>query len=259
MAEKAVWDEDLLELELGELVDLDFSMDDFGLEFDFEEPHDDEELEVEKENARANTGKQYNLQYVDELDVEGFYQMPTIEAVDHVPTDLMGFNYMLNTPNHEAGIHFYLDDYQFERIWQRPEFYIEKLMPFDCVLSPDFSLYMDMPIAMKVWNVYRSRLIGQMCQRAGLVVIPTVSWAEADTFEFCFDGLPLHGTLSVSTIGVKREEAAFEIWRNGMDAMIERLEPIRLIVYGGKLEYDYGDVEVIYFENAVTERMKRGK
>ncbi|MGQ7551471.1 DUF4417 domain-containing protein, partial [Streptococcus suis] len=42
--------------------------------------------------------------------------------------------------------------YQFERIWQRPEFYIEKLTEFDCVLTPDFSLYQDMPIAMQIWN-----------------------------------------------------------------------------------------------------------
>jgi hypothetical protein len=34
---------------------------------------------------------------------------------------------------------------------------------------------------------------------------------------------------------------------------------MRLIVYGGKIEFDYDDVEVIYIENAVTERMKEGE
>ena len=44
-------------------------------------------------------------------------------------------------------------------------------------MRPDFSLYLDMPMAMKIWNVYRSRLIGQMMQDADIVVIPTLSWA----------------------------------------------------------------------------------
>ncbi|MGQ7329867.1 DUF4417 domain-containing protein, partial [Streptococcus suis] len=80
----------------------------------------------------------------------------------------------------------------------------EKLTEFDCVLTPDFSLYQDMPIAMQIWNVYRSRLIGQMMQNYGCTVIPTVSWSRHESFVFCFDGLPRNATLAVSTIGVKK-------------------------------------------------------
>lgn len=40
--------------------------------------------------------------------------------------------------------------------------------------------------------------------------------------------------------------------------MIELLKPKRLLVYGGKIEYDYGDIEVYYFENETTERLKHG-
>lgn len=53
----------------------------------------------------------------------------------------------------------FIDDYQFERIWNTPERYVNVLKQYDCVLTPDFSLYMDMPRAMKVWNIYRSRSI----------------------------------------------------------------------------------------------------
>lgn len=128
-----------------------------------------------------------------------------------------------------------------------------------CVLTPDFSLYIDMPVAMQVWNVYRSRLVGQLMQRYGFTVIPTVSWAYSDSFSFCFDGLPEGATLAISTIGVKQNEEQFEIWRDGMDVMIELLKPKRLIVYGGAVEYDYGDIEIYYFENETTERLKNGR
>jgi len=31
------------------------------------------------------------------------------------------------------------------------------LAKYDCVLTPDFSTYTDMPTPMKLWNIYRSR------------------------------------------------------------------------------------------------------
>ena len=38
--------------------------------------------------------------------------------------------------------------------------------------------------------------------------------------------------------------------------MIRRLKPETLLVYGGEVEYDYGDTKVVYDENKVTERMR---
>lgn len=126
-------------------------------------------------------------------------------------------------------------------------------------MTPDFSLYLDMPYSMKIWNVFRSRLIGQMCQDAGLAVVPTVSWAEPETFDFCFDGLPEKSTLSISTIGVKNSPEAMQIWRDGVTELIKRKKPKTLLVYGGKVDFDYGKTKVLYFANAVTERMKNAK
>lgn len=216
------------------------------------------EEEEEKEFHRETTINQYNLDLFDQTKTEGRFEMPVLDPVDHVPKKLQGFNYVLNKPDYEASVHFFLDDYQFERIWQRPEYYIEKLGEFDCVLTPDFSLYIDMPVAMQVWNIYRSRLIGQIMQRYGYTVIPTVSWAYSDSFSFCFDGLPEGATLAISTIGIKQNKEQLKIWLDGVDAMIELLKPKRLLVYGGAVEYDYGDIEVYYFENETTERLKHG-
>lgn len=248
-AELAEWDFDKLDKELEEILNID--MEDFG--FEFEDELDDDGYYGDE---RERTYSEYNLSAFNEDETEGFYQMPVLKPCDYVPTDIKSFNYMLSAKEFNFGIHFYCDDYQFERIWNRPEFYIEKLHDFQCAFTPDFSLYLDMPMAMKIWNVYRSRLIGQMMQRDGLKVIPTVSWAEPETFEFCFDGLPHDATLSVSTIGIKKDPEAMNIWRMGMDEMIERLTPKRLLIYGGKVDYDYGDIKVKYYENATVERMK---
>lgn len=209
-----------------------------------------------KANERERTLKEYNLDLFNPYSCEGKYDMPIIENDNYIPKDLIGFNYALSSLNTNVGIHFYLDDYQFERLWNNPEDYIELLSEFDCILSPDFSLYMEMPKAMKIWNVYRSRLIGQYYQQQGIKVIPTISWAEKETYDFCFDGIPKGSIVSVSTIGVKRDGELFEIWKNGMDKMIEVIEPKAILVYGGKLDYDFKNIRVIYYDNKVTSKFK---
>lgn len=253
VSEKAEWDYDLL---IDELKDIDIDMVDFGFDIETSIEVENEFEEEFKVNERERTNQAYNLELFDEYNCEGKYQMPIIQNDNYIPSDLIGFNYAKTNENKKTGIHFYLDDYQFERIWNNPSDYVEILADYECILSPDFSLYLDMPIAMKIWNIYRSRLIGQYYQSCGIKVIPTISWAEEETFEFCFDGIPKGSIVSISTIGVKRDKDALEIWKKGMDAMIEHIKPSTILLYGGKLDYNYGDIKVIYYDNKVTEKMK---
>ena len=248
------FDEELLKIELEGITDIDMS--DFG----FELP---EELElpepIEKEHHRETTNKHYNLDIIDISRVDGYYEMPTIKKTDHIPKELIGFNYMLTSDNKEAGLHCFIDDYQFERLWSRPADYLDKIKEYDCFLTPDFSLYMDMPYAMKLWNVFRSRLIGQYMQDNGVTVIPTISWAEPKTFQFAFDGIEKGSVVAVSTIGVKKSEYSHDIWTRGMDAMIRLIQPSVILEYGGEVGYDYGNIKVVRFKNQVTERMREEK
>lgn len=249
-AELSEWDFENLKLEADEL----------GLDLDIAFP----EIEIDTENAADDDGVDeawrttdaYNLGEYDETDIDGWFQMPKLSKCHFIPEDLIGFNYVMTSNEYSSGVHFYIDDYQFERIWNRPEFYLEKCSEFSCILTPDFSLYTEMPRAMKIWNTYRSRLIGQIAQRMGMKVIPTVSWCEPETFKFCFDGLPKDSVLSISTIGVKRDEANFTLWKQGVDEMLARLTPKALLLYGGMVDYDFGKTKLVTYENHVTERMK---
>ena len=245
------FDDEILFDELNDILDID--MTDFGFDID--------KIDLFKENERHKTNDAYNLDLVDfENSTNDFWQMPVIQNDNFIPNDIIGFNYAKSSKEHNVGIHFYLDDYQFERIWNKPEDYIDILKQYECIFSPDFSLYLDMPMPMKIWNIYRSRQIGQYYQQQGIKVIPTISWAEKETFEFAFKGIPKGSIVSISTIGVKRNKEALKIWQDGMDAMIEEIEPSTILVYGGKLDYDYGNIKVIYYENQVTERMiKNGR
>ena len=244
------FDFDLLSEELDNIIDIDMSDFDFYIEKE----------EKVKQNERHRTNDAYNLDLIDiDNSTNDFWQMPIIKNDNYIPKELIGFNYAKSSKNKNAGIHFYLDDYQFERIWNNPDDYTQILGEYDCILSPDFSLYLDMPMPMKIWNVYRSRQIGQYYQSMGIKVIPTLSWAEEETFKFAFKGIEKGSVVSVSTIGVKKNEEALQIWKDGMDAMIKEIEPSTILVYGGELEYDYKNIQVLYFENKVTEKMIKGE
>ena len=84
--------------------------------------------------------------------------------------------------------------------------------------------------------------MGAFYQSKGIKVIPTISWAEKETFEFCFQGIPKGSVVSVSTIGVKEDKNALRIWNEGMTEMIKRIEPSAILVYGGALDFDYGSI-----------------
>lgn len=245
------FDTKLLNEELFNIDNIDMSDFDFKIDFD----------DIFKENERHRTNDTYNLDLIDiENSSNNFWQMPIIKNNNFIPDKLIGFNYAKTSKEKNVGIHFYLDDYQFERLWNNPEEYADILKQYECILSPDFSLYMDMPIPMKIWNIYRSRQIGQYYQNQGIKVIPTLSWAEPETFKFCFEGIPQGSIVSISTIGVKKNKEALKIWKQGVDELIKQIKPSTILIYGGKLDYDYGNIKVIYYENQVTERMiKNGR
>lgn len=77
----------------------------------------------------------------------------------------------------DRWFHFFEDDYQFERIWNRPDSYLMLLKKFEGGISTDFSMYLDMPKAQQIWNCWRNRVMAYWMQRNGINVIPNACWA----------------------------------------------------------------------------------
>ena len=249
LSEFGSWDKELVQIELESLGDIGYLEElEFSLpEVDLKDYYGDE---------RERTNNAYNLGIAHETEMTSdFWQMPKIKREEVTPSRLVGFNYAKTSKDKRAGIHFFIDDYQFERVWNYPEKYISVLKDFECILTPDFSLYMDMPMPMKIWNVYRSRQIGAFYQSKGLKVIPTISWAEPETYCFCFEGVEEGGLVAVSTLGIKNKNS-IEIFNDGIRAMIERLSPSKILEYGGNVGTDYQGVEVVRFSNEVLDKWK---
>lgn len=57
----------------------------------------------------------------------GEYDIPIIEPTKITENNFIGFNEVLSSKQNNCGVHFFLDDYQFQRLWNTPDRYIERL------------------------------------------------------------------------------------------------------------------------------------
>lgn len=89
---------------------------------------------------RLRTDDAYNLREVNASHCAGPLDMPVIEPVDFTPTALLPFNYAKTAEEKAQTLHFFIDDYQFERLWASPAKYLDLALSFEAVLTPDFSL-----------------------------------------------------------------------------------------------------------------------
>lgn len=178
-----------------------------------------------------------NLSYA-QFDGVGEFDIPEmlpthIDNLDSIP--IQGFNFALKETHPEkVGVHFFLHDYQFERVWKYPDRYVDVLRKFAYVLSPDFSPYVDMPKALQIYNVYRNRWCGRYWQENGIKVIPTFTMGDADLFKVFCDGIPKHSTIAISTMGEGRwgEFRDIKAW---WSTIMWKLQPDTILLYGKDL------------------------
>lgn len=164
----------------------------------------------------------------------GAFDIPQIDPVRYEGgCEFIGFNYAVGCKQREnKAVHFFLDDYQFNRLWTNIDRYVPVLSQFQYVLSPDFSTYTDFPKALQIYNHYRKHWVAAYLQDYGVKVIPTISWSTPDSFEWCFDGEPVGGTVAVSSVGCMKNAEAKRLFAEGYEEMVRRLQPEKIIFYG---------------------------
>ena len=235
------FDADLLQLEIDGLEDVD--MTDFGFEFV------DEWLEHEK-NAETTQERVEKILNLDKASYPGAgdYDIPIIKPVYSLPPirEWIGFNYVLSDDDPKGkAVHFFIDDYQFERIWNDPDKYVDKLRQYACVATPDFSPYADMPLACQLFNHYRKHWVGAFLQANGVTVIPTIRASRDErSLKWYLDGEPHGGAVLISSMWTAEEDAKDYFLRE-YSMMVDALKPSRIFVYGNAVDELDGKVEYI--------------
>lgn len=173
----------------------------------------------------------------------GQYSIPEIEPTQFDNAEFVGFNYARGAKGAESkAVHFFLDDYQFTRVWTDPDRYIPMLQRFKYVLTPDFSLYTDFPKPLQIYNHYRKHWLGAYWQMHGINVIPTIGWSDRESFEWCFDGEPTHSVVAVSSVGTQVKKEARQQFLEGYLEMMGLLHPEQIIFYGKVPEECKGNI-----------------
>ena len=166
----------------------------------------------------------------------GKYDIPRVLPMEvEQPVEMIGFNFAAKYrhPEH-VGIHFFLKDYQFSRLWTSPEMYTNMLRRFRFVCTPDFSMYTDFPLALQINSHYRKHWLGAYWQSKGITVIPTICWSDERSFEWCFDGEPEKSTVAVSSVGTQLNERSKSLFLLGYQQMMSRLQP-KMVLFHGRI------------------------
>lgn len=176
---------------------------------------------------------------------DGYYDIPFIpQNSDLYINNLLPYD-KTNKHIYKNGevVHFYLDDQKFDGpkgIWNgllndksfKHGFDLSRFDGASAIITPDFSLYLDMPRVMQIWNVYRSRAIGYYLTTLGYKVIPNVRWTDDESYEFAFAGLYEGQVVAIGTLGCSKNSIDKLLLINGFIEMIKRIKPAKVIIYG---------------------------
>ncbi len=191
---------------------------------------------------------------------KGKLQMPVIPKFQIQSDDfndllLIGFDKISanDTEHFNRMVHFSLYDYKFERVWKKPNVDLEKLKCYRAVLSPDFSMYIEMAPVLQLYNTFRNRWCGAYFASKEIRVIPTVSWGDENTFEFCFDGIEKGSTVAVSTYMVSEHDNRQdqkEFFLKGYNEMLRRIEPEKIICYNTPFPEMQGNIVFVDYDRS---------
>ena len=187
----------------------------------------------------------------------GEFNIPVIPKSDFSEEDLenlllIGFDWAKNDrKNLNRMVHFFLYDYKFEKIWQHPDDYVDKLKDYKGVLSPDFSMYLEMNRTLQLYNTFRNRWCGAYLASKGIKVIPTINWGNEDTFDFCFEGVPKGSIVAVSTYMVQEHNNHADqkdFFLKGYNEMLRRIQPAKIICYSQPFPEMEGEIIPVDYE-----------
>ena len=192
--------------------------------------------------------------YIYGAELEQQYGFPVLQPVYAEPTESVSFREMQKVVDTKGKVvHFYIDDFWFEKLWTNADRYIEQLRCFPCVIMPDFSVFSYMPEPMQHWNRYRSMALGYYLSSKGVRIIPSLGvLTKDDIWTLC--GVPRHSTIAVCTNGRIKKPLERKTFVEGLQTQIQILQPTNLIMVG-YIPKEYEElVPTIYLKSEAQKR-----
>lgn len=156
-----------------------------------------------------------------------------------IPNSMTPFSKRKYADSNDTAICEYEHDCRFSELVYNPALLLNELRNYAAFITPDCSLYRDMPLCLQIANTYMNRAVGAYFQSEGLYVIPNVRWGDERSFTTCelpekiaFLGVPKNSILSIGTYGCIRGAENRYYFKAGLDAMLQELTPQVVLVYG---------------------------
>ena len=194
----------------------------------------------------------FNSHLVETAIFEGKLEIPKILKPETiiVPEGMVPFSQRKKDANYRDFVCFYELDIRFADVLTATDRYLKDLKRFSGVISPDCSVYIDMPLCLQVANIYMNRAVGHYLQEKGMYVIPNVRWGDERTYttsalgeKVAFLGIPHHSIVSVGTYGCIRGKENAYYFREGLLAMLDEVKPEIVLVYGAMPDSIFGGLK----------------
>lgn len=203
-------------------------------------------------------------EYISDANLVGSERYPEVQPTQTIPNNVISFSERSSIKNPENYyLDHFVDDYKFESVWKNCARYLEKYRRFKGVITTDFSVYRDMPLWARKYNVGRNRAIAYFLQRNGIDIVPVASWAYLSDLSWCLDGLPRQSSIAISANGCMMNFISKNALLGGIDRLQDTLHPTNLIISGGPLpELDKKYNNVHYYKNfsqRLKERINNGR
>ena len=132
----------------------------------------------------------------------------------------------------DTWVHFFTDDFRFEKYWNKPWDGLKVLQQYAGCTMPDFSMYADWPLAINMWQVYRTNWLGRFWQEHGVKVIPVVrgQMTKAHEAEYTLAGHPKGMPFSIMHFTNRTPESDASYY-DGLRRAIQIIEPEWILVF----------------------------
>ncbi len=206
----------------------------------------------------------FRRRYIAGAELVGSEGYPKIAPTQSLPQNVISFNESGNGNDISSNwVDHFIADSLFERVYNNCDRYISRYSHALGVIGTDFSAHRNMPKWQRSNNIGRNRSIDYYLQQHEIDVIPTVSWAYIEDFEWCLDGLPAEASLAISTNGCANNFLSRNIFIDGVREVQRRLRPSHLIICGNNVPKELLEFENIVsyanFSQRMHRRIKNGK
>ncbi len=236
---------------------------------------------------------QLKLDYtsIDKRDIYGFYltnkttknnkyQLPDIGCFVDVIPDFIALESEpgLYNVNNKTCVAWFKDDGIFDTIdglynaiiykdTELLKYYKERYTNVKIFISPDYSLYGDFDLTVILNNLRKQIVVSLwLIFENDAIVIPLMTYANEESFNWCFEHIMLNSSVAISLKGVMSEPDK-SLFKKALKRLIDTRHPKSLIVYSVSkdestkvmLDYAYkNNMDVYIIDNTLLRRNRGG-